>query len=659
MALNFPDSPTLNQVYSAGGKTWSYNGSRWVLVIATAIIDVADGSITAAKIADGTVVAAEIASNAITTAKILDANITTAKIASSAVTTDKIASDAVTTAKILDANVTTAKVAANAITQAKLAANVSGITITTTANRGTDVASPFTGQTIFLSDVTRLQVWNGSAWMFVTNGAPGAPTALSATPLSTTSVSVAFTTGTINGAAVTNYKYAYSSNAGSTYSEYAALDPVDIASPVVISGLIGSTAYLIKLRAVSDFGDSVDSSAVSVTTLTAPSAPTSLVATGYYLSAQISFTPGADGGSALTNYEYALSTNGGSTYGSFTALSPTNTTSPIDITGLANNTTYSVKLRAVSTAGSGAESSAVSVTKNQNMLVSYLFLAGGGGGVRSPNVGGGGGGAGGVAVKTNHSISMGTNYGLSIGAGGAAYSGYDGGGNNGSSSSGFGNTLNGGGTSGYYNRNTGYIASTSGGSGGGGAHAYNTGGASVPGTVAAGATFYGNAGGNGGGLNGVPGHPGGGGGGAGAVGTTVNSPSPYAGAGGVGISNSLTGSAVFVGGGGGGSATEGGQVGGNGGGGAGGQGSSYAGTAGTVNTGGGGGGAGPTGYDVGAANPSGAGGSGLIVIQYPASQTITVGAGLTASHTNTAITVNGVSMKYTRITAGSGNVSWA
>ena len=39
--------------------------------------------------------------------------------------------------------------------------------------------------------------------------------------------------------------------------------------------------------------------------------------------------------------------------------------------------------------------------------------------------------------------------------------------------------------------------------------------------------------------------------------------------------------------------------------------------------------------------------------------TITVGAGLTASHTNTAITVNGVSMKYTRITAGSGNVSWA
>ena len=643
MAINFPDSPANNDQYTIGSTTWMYNGTAWVVSVGDASI--ATGAITTDKIAAGAVTAAKLGN---------DISLTPAD---GSITAAKIASDAVTTAKILDANVTTAKVAANAITQAKLAANVSGITITTTANRGTDVASPFTGQTIFLSDVTRLQVWNGSAWTFITNGAPGAPTSLSATPLSTTSVSVAFTTGTINGAAVTNYKYAYSSNAGSTYSEYAALDPVDIASPVVISGLTGSTAYLIKLRAVSDFGDSVDSSAVSVTTLTAPSAPTSLSATGYYLSAQISFTAGADGGSAITNYEYALSTNAGSTYGSYTALSPTDTTSPIEITGLANNTTYSVKLRAVSAAGNGAESSAVSVTTNQNMLISYLVVAGGGGGGRSPNVAGGGGGAGGVAVKTNHSISIGTNYGLSIGAGGAAYSGYDGGANPGSSSGGFGNTLNGGGTSGYYNRNTGYVSSnTSGGSGGGGSHAINTGGASVPGTVAAGATFYGNAGGNGGSINSVPGHPGGGGGGAGAVGATVNSPSPYAGAGGVGISNSLTGSAVFVGGGGGGSSSEGGQVGGNGGGGTG---SNVTATAGTVNTGGGGGGSGPTGYDVGAANPSGAGGSGLIVLQYSASQTITVGAGLTASHTNTAITVNGVSMKYTRITAGSGNVSWA
>ena len=625
MSLTFPASPTVGDTYTVGARTWSWSGTIWEMT--------------------GTVAVA--------------GSIGTAELAASAVTTAKIAAGAVTAAKLgNDISLTPAD---GSITQAKLTSGLSGITVTTTANRSAVIPSPFNGQFIFLTDTSELQRWNGSAWVSGVSSPPTeAPTSLALVSATATTATISFAAGAEGGSAITNYQYALSTNSGSSYGSYNALATPDATSPITIPGLTAGTAYYIKLKAVNAQGVSnIESSALSFSTLAAPSAPTSLSATGSYLAATISFTAGAEGGSAITNYEYALSTNGGSTYGSFTALSPADTTTPIEITGLANSTTYSIKIRAVSTVGAGVESSAVSVTTNQNVQVGYLMVAGGGGGGRSPNVGGGGGGAGGVAVHTNYSISIGTNYALSIGAGGAAYSGYDGGGNNGSSSSGFGNTLNGGGTSGYYNRNTGYIASTSGGSGGGGAHAYNTGGASVPGTVAAGATFYGNAGGNGGSINGVSGHPGGGGGGAGAVGATVNTPSPFAGAGGVGISNSLTGSAVFVGGGGGGSATEGGQVGGNGGGGAGGQGSSYAGTAGTVNTGGGGGGAGPVGYDVGAANPSGAGGSGLIVIQYPAARTITVGAGLTASHTNTAITVGGVSMKYTRITAGTGNVSWA
>lgn len=28
-ALNFPSSPTLNQVYSANGKSWTWNGTSW------------------------------------------------------------------------------------------------------------------------------------------------------------------------------------------------------------------------------------------------------------------------------------------------------------------------------------------------------------------------------------------------------------------------------------------------------------------------------------------------------------------------------------------------------------------------------------------------------------------------------------------------------
>ena len=88
-----------------------------------------------------------------------------------------------------------------------------------------------------------------------------------------------------------------------------------------------------------------------------PDAPTALVATAGNASASIAFTAGADNGAPITNYEY--STDGGT---SWSLRSPVSTTSPIVISGLVNGTAYSVKLRGVNSAGSGAASQAVSVT---------------------------------------------------------------------------------------------------------------------------------------------------------------------------------------------------------------------------------------------------------------------------------------------------------
>ena len=94
-----------------------------------------------------------------------------------------------------------------------------------------------------------------------------------------------------------------------------------------------------------------------VTILTAPSAPTNLVATPGDGQVSIAFTaPADDGGSSITNYEY--SDDGGSNWSAF---SPAATSSPVVITGLTNGTSYSIKLRAVNSVGSGAESAAVSV----------------------------------------------------------------------------------------------------------------------------------------------------------------------------------------------------------------------------------------------------------------------------------------------------------
>jgi hypothetical protein len=29
MAIDFPDSPTSNQIYTSGGRSWIWNGSSW------------------------------------------------------------------------------------------------------------------------------------------------------------------------------------------------------------------------------------------------------------------------------------------------------------------------------------------------------------------------------------------------------------------------------------------------------------------------------------------------------------------------------------------------------------------------------------------------------------------------------------------------------
>jgi hypothetical protein len=226
--------------------------------------------------------------------------------------------------------------------------------------------------------------------------------------------------------------------------------------------------------------------------------------------------------------------------------------------------------------------------------VEYLVVAGGGGGGSDNNAGGGGAGGyrcsvvgessgGGAAAESRLSLTSGTNYTVTVGAGGST--------NSDGANSVFGSvTSNGGGRGGRYSVNT----PATGGSGGGGATNQ---------TGAVGITGQGYSGGNG--LFGTY-DPGGGGGGASAIGT--NSNGTTAGNGGAGVTSVISGSSVARSGGGGGAAGSGGiayrGTGGNGGGGAGGY-SGSVGVAGTANTGGGGGG-------------KAAGGSGIVIVRYPA-----------------------------------------
>ena len=92
-----------------------------------------------------------------------------------------------------------------------------------------------------------------------------------------------------------------------------------------------------------------------------PTPPTSLSSIEGNQQLTISFTaPSFNGGLTIGNYEYALSTNSGSSYGAWTALSPVDTSSPIVIGGLTNGQAYHVKLRARNALGGGQESDPLS-----------------------------------------------------------------------------------------------------------------------------------------------------------------------------------------------------------------------------------------------------------------------------------------------------------
>lgn len=295
--------------------------------------------------------------------------------------------------------------------------------------------------------------------------------------------------------------------------------------------------------------------------------------------------------------------------------------------------------------------------------VEYLVIAGGGGGGGSEaSNGSGGGGAGGGAGGYRSSVSgentgggltaevpfqadIGVQYSVSIGGGGAGggvayFNGTAGSGAKGTDSSFAGIISTGGGAGGGEEDNGPGVGGSGGGRGG-----------DSSGSGASGTAGQGFSGGPGRQLNNT-GRSGGGGGGAGQAATTR--------VGGNGVQSSITGTATYRaggGGGGGGGADSQDAAGGLGGGGTGsrahGSGQSTfggnTGTNGDPNTGGGGGAA-AAGY-----NGSGrTGGSGVVILRYPSSRTLNVGAGLSA---NAPITVGASSVSV--ITAGSGNVSFS
>ncbi len=183
---------------------------------------------------------------------------------------------------------------------------------------------------------------------------PSAPTITSITP-GNQELSVAFTSGATGGSAITNYMY--STDGGSSFT---AVSPAVTASPITITGLTNGTTYNVQIKAVNAQGEGIATASTTGTpsaAAVAPGAPTITSITPGNGQLSVAFTAGATGGSAITNYKY--STDGGAT---FTALTPSATTSPITIAGLINGTSYDVQIRAVNAIGDGTPTVSTTAT---------------------------------------------------------------------------------------------------------------------------------------------------------------------------------------------------------------------------------------------------------------------------------------------------------
>ncbi len=169
---------------------------------------------------------------------------------------------------------------------------------------------------------------------------PDAPTIGTATP-GNASADVAFTANGDGGAAIDQFRV--TCNPGT-------ITATGAASPINVTGLTNGTSYACTAAAHNSLGWSAESGSVAVTPRTVPDAPTIGTATPGDASVSVSFTaPAFNGGAAIDNYRAECNPGGATISGG---------TSPINVTGLSNGTSYTCTVAAHNVAGWGAPSAA-------------------------------------------------------------------------------------------------------------------------------------------------------------------------------------------------------------------------------------------------------------------------------------------------------------
>ncbi|MEI6367985.1 MAG: fibronectin type III domain-containing protein, partial [Planctomycetota bacterium] len=183
---------------------------------------------------------------------------------------------------------------------------------------------------------------------------PGKPTSVVAVR-GNASLAVTWTApASTGGSAITDYLLKYSSDGGSTWTNF--VHPVSTVPSLTVTGLTNGTAYVIKLIAKNAVGISLPSAnSAPATPATVPGSPTSVVAVRGNASLAVTWTaPATTGGSNITDYLVKYSSNGGSMWTNF--VHPVSTVPSLTVTGLTNGAAYVIKVIAKNAVGSSLPS---------------------------------------------------------------------------------------------------------------------------------------------------------------------------------------------------------------------------------------------------------------------------------------------------------------
>ena len=187
-------------------------------------------------------------------------------------------------------------------------------------------------------------------------GSPEAPTAVRAVSKSTASatgaLSVRFTIGADNGSPITSQTATCVSSDGGPTATGSNSGPT--AAPITVVGATTGDTYTCTVTATNLRGTGLASSPSTPVVVGSPDAPTAVsaeqLASG---EVQVSFTSGADNGSAITNYTASCTSGSGGVAGATTG-----TASPLIVGGLTAGASYTCKVSAANARGVGLASEA-------------------------------------------------------------------------------------------------------------------------------------------------------------------------------------------------------------------------------------------------------------------------------------------------------------